>query len=128
MGMPNPQQVLPVYIQGGTCSALCDVSGAYADLGRHASVEIGFLLEMMHRVVAGFHMENVFGGFSVRRVYDRFLKEISTSYASVSVNDHRGVSVDRREERKRRRKVFAVSGSIIISTGVAINNITVFMT
>ena len=71
--MPNPQQVLPVYIQGGTCSALCDVSGAYADLGRHASVEIGFLLEMMRRAIAGFHMESVFSGFSVRRVYNRFL-------------------------------------------------------
>ena len=127
-GCQIPNKFLPVYIQGGTCSTLCDVSGAYADLGRHASVEIGFLLEMMHRVVAGFHMENVFGGFSVRRVYDRFLKEISTSYASVSVNDHRGVSVDRREERKRRRKASAVSGSIIIFTGVTINNITVFMT
>ena len=102
-----------MYIQGGTCSTLCDVSGAYADLGRHASVEIGFLLEMMRRVVAGFHMESVFSGFSVRRVYDRFLKYISTSYASVSVNDHRGVSVDRREERKRRRKASAVSGSNI---------------
>ena len=34
-----------------------------------------------------------------------------TSRASVSVNDHRGVSVDRREERKRRRKASAVSGS-----------------
>lgn len=45
-----------------------------------------------------------------------------------SVSDHRGVSVDRREERKRRRKASAVSGIIIISTGVAINNITVFMT
>lgn len=42
------------------------------------------------------------------------LKEISTSEASVSVNDHRGVSVDRREERKRRRKLSAVSGSLII--------------
>ena len=59
--------------KGGTCSTLCDVSGACADLGRHASVEIGFLLEMMRRAVAGFHMESVFGGFSVRRVYDRFL-------------------------------------------------------
>ena len=44
------------------------------------------------------------------------------------VSDHRGVSVDRREERKRRRKASAVSGSIIIFTGVTINNITVFMT
>ena len=67
----------------------------------------------MHRAIAGFHMESVFSGFSVRQVYDRFLKYISTSYASVSVNDHRGVSVDRREERKRRRKASAVSGSII---------------
>lgn len=68
---------------------------------------------MMHRDIAGFHMESVFSGFSVRQVYDRFLKYISTSYASVSVNDHRGVSVDRREERKRRRKASAVSGSNI---------------
>ena len=83
---------------------------------------------MMHRAIAGFHMESVFSGFSVRQVYDRFLKYISTSYASVSVNDHRGVSVDRREERKRRRKASAVSGSIIIFTRVTINNITVFMT
>lgn len=45
---------------------------------------------------------------------NRFRKEISTSEASVSVNDHRGVSVDRREERKRRRKAAAVSGSLII--------------
>ena len=127
-GCQIPNKFLPVYIQGGTCSTLCDVSGACADLGRHASVGIGFLLEMMHQAVAGFHMESVFGGFSVRRVYDRFLKYISTSYASVFVNDLRGVSVDRREERKRRRKASAVSGSISISTGVAINNITFFMT
>ena len=72
-GCQIPNKFLPVYIQGGTCSTLCDVSGACADLGRHASVEIGFLLEMMRRAVAGFHMESVFGGFSVRRVYDRFL-------------------------------------------------------
>ena len=72
-GCQIPNKFLPVYIQGGTCSTLCDVSGACADLGRHASVEIGFLLEMMRSAVAGFHMESVFGGFSVRRVYDRFL-------------------------------------------------------
>ena len=84
-------------------------------------------------------MGNVIDGFSVRQVYDRFLNigewditsrnrfllEISTSGASVSASDHRGVSVDRREERMRRRKTSAVSGSLIISTGEANNNITV---
>lgn len=34
------------------------------------------------------------------------------------MSDHRGVSVDQREERKRRRKASAVYGSIIISTAV----------
>lgn len=29
------RKFLPVYIQGGTCSTLCDISGAHADLGRH---------------------------------------------------------------------------------------------
>ncbi len=48
------------------------------------------------------------------RAATQFFKEISTSEASVSANDHRGVSVDRREERKRRRKPSAVSGSLII--------------
>lgn len=33
------------------------------------------------------------------RAATQFFKEIFTSEASVSVNDHRGVSVDRREER-----------------------------
>ena len=65
-----------MYIQGGTCSTLCDVSGAYADLGRHASVEIGFLLEMMRRAIAGFHMESVFSGFSVRQAYDIVIEKI----------------------------------------------------
>ena len=37
-----------------------------------------------------------------------------TSEASVFVNDLRGVSVDRREERKRRRTPSAVSGSVIV--------------
>ena len=33
-GCQIPNKFLPVYIQGGTCSTLCDVSGAHADLGR----------------------------------------------------------------------------------------------
>ena len=149
------RKFLPMYIQGGTCSTLCDVSGAHADFGRHASAEKGFLGNSDAQAVGRFLKRNVVDTFSVRRVYDKVLynrradicagnepsenaciliwrlprqrtvyceltsrntvlKEISTSEASVSVNDHRGVSVDRREERKRRRKASAVSGSLII--------------
>lgn len=154
-GCQIPNKFLPMYIQGGTCSTLCDVSGAHADFGRHASAEKGFLGNSDAQAVGRFLKRNVVDTFSVRRVYDKVLynrradicagnepsenaciliwrlprqrtvyceltsrntvlKEISTSEASVSVNDHRGVSVDRREERKRRRKASAVSGSLII--------------
>ena len=34
-----------LYIQGGTCSTLCDFNGAPADLGRLASAMATFLLE-----------------------------------------------------------------------------------
>lgn len=129
-----------MYIQGGTCSTLCDVSEAHADFGRHASAKKRFYMENDAEAVAGFLVGNVIGRFSVRQVYNRvlynrrvdicagnepsenaciliwrlprqrtvyceltsrntILKEISTSEASVSANDHRGVSVDRREER-----------------------------
>ena len=44
-GCQIPNKFLPVYIQGGTCSTLCDVSGAHADFGRHASAEKGFHME-----------------------------------------------------------------------------------
>ena len=67
------RKFLPVYIQGGTCSTLCDVSGAYADLGRHASAEKGCLMENDARAYVGFLMGNVISGFFVRRVYDRVL-------------------------------------------------------
>lgn len=46
-----------------------------------------------------------------------------TSKASVSVNDHRGVSVERREERKRRRKTICRIRQRNNSIGVAINNL-----
>ena len=45
LGMLNPQQVPALYIQGGTCSTLCDFNGAPADLGRLASAMATFLLE-----------------------------------------------------------------------------------
>ena len=57
------RKFLPVYIQGGTCSILCDVSGAYADLGRHASAIGRFLMENDARAFAGFLMRNVISRF-----------------------------------------------------------------
>ena len=70
-GCQIPNNFLPVYIQGGTCSTLCDVSGAYADLGRHASAEKRFLLDSDAQAVGRFLKWNVVGTFSVRWVYDR---------------------------------------------------------
>ena len=71
-GCQIPNKFPPVYIQGGTCSTLCDVSGAHADLGRLRISEKKISLENDAQAVAGFLMENVIGGISVRRVYDRF--------------------------------------------------------
>jgi len=62
-GCQIPNKFLPVYIQGGTCSTLCDVSGAQADLGRHASEEIRFLMENDALAFAGFLMGNVISKF-----------------------------------------------------------------
>lgn len=62
-GCQIPNKFLPVYIQGGTCSTLCDVSGAYADLGRHASAEKRFPMENDAVAVAGFLTGNVIGRF-----------------------------------------------------------------
>ena len=62
-GCQIPNKFLPVYIQGGTCSTLCDVSGAHADLGRHASAEKGFLKENDARAYTGFLMGNVIRRF-----------------------------------------------------------------
>ena len=62
-GCQIPNKFPPVYIQGGTCSILCDVSGAYADLGRHASAEKGFYMENDAEAVAGFLTENVINRF-----------------------------------------------------------------
>ena len=62
-GCQIPNKFLPVYIQGGTCSTLCDVSGAYADLGRHASAKEGFLKENDAEAIAGFLMRNVISRF-----------------------------------------------------------------
>lgn len=59
----SPNKFLPVYIQGGTCSTLCDVSGAHADLGRHASAKEGFLKENDAEAIAGFLMRNVISRF-----------------------------------------------------------------
>lgn len=72
-GCQIPNKFLPVYIQGGTCSTLCDVSGAYADFGRHASAKKGFLGNSDAQALVRFLMGNVISGFSVRRVYDRVL-------------------------------------------------------
>lgn len=72
-GCQIPNKFLPVYIQGGTCSTLCDVSGAHADLGRLRICEKKISLGNDAQAVAGFLMGNVIGGFSVRRVYDRLL-------------------------------------------------------
>ena len=72
-GCQIPNKFLPVYIQGGTCSTLCDVSGAHADLGRLRISEKKISLENDAQAVAGFLMGNVIGGFSVRQVYDRVL-------------------------------------------------------
>ena len=55
-GCQIPNKFLPVYIQGGTCTTLCDVSGAHADLGRHASAEVRFLMENDARAYTGFLM------------------------------------------------------------------------
>ena len=52
-----------LYIQGGTCSILCDVSGAYADLGRHASAERGFFMENDAAALAGFFTGDVISRF-----------------------------------------------------------------
>ena len=43
-----------LYIQGGTCSTLCDFNGAPADLGRLASAERGFFMENDAVALAGF--------------------------------------------------------------------------
>lgn len=72
-GCQIPNKFLPVYIQGGTCSTLCDVSGAHADLGRLRISEKKISLGNDAQAVAGFLMGNVIGGFSVRQVYDRVL-------------------------------------------------------
>lgn len=62
MGMPNPQQV-PARVYTGRNSTLCDVSGVYADLGRHASAEKGFLMEYDAEAVEGFLTGNVISRF-----------------------------------------------------------------
>ena len=69
-----------MYIQGGTCSTLCDVFGAHADQGRHALAEKGCLMENDARAYAGFLMGNVISGFFVRRVYDRVLYNRRANY------------------------------------------------
>ena len=79
-GCQIPNKFLPVYIQGGTCSTLCDVSGAHADQGRHALAEKGCLMENDARAYAGFLMGNVISGFFVRRVYDRVLYNRRANY------------------------------------------------
>ena len=43
-----------LYIQGGTCSTLCDFNGAPADLGRLASAMATFLLENDAQVIGRF--------------------------------------------------------------------------
>ena len=43
-----------LYIQGGTCSTLCDFNGAQADLGRLASAMATFLLENDAQVIGRF--------------------------------------------------------------------------
>lgn len=43
-----------LYIQGGTCSTLCDFNGAPADLGRLASAMATFLLENDSQVIGRF--------------------------------------------------------------------------
>ena len=48
-----------LYIQGGTCSTLCDFNGAPADLGRLASAGKGFLMENDAMALAGFLMGSV---------------------------------------------------------------------
>lgn len=70
-GCQIPNKFLPVYIQGGTCSTLCDFNGAPADLGRLASAMATFLLENDAQAVGRFLMGDVISGFFVRRVYDR---------------------------------------------------------
>ena len=52
-----------LYIQGGTCSTLCDFNGAPADLGRLASVKKRFLMDGDALVCAGFLMGNVIRRF-----------------------------------------------------------------
>ena len=45
LGDAKSQTSSALYIQGGTCSTLCDFNGAPADLGRLASSMATFLLE-----------------------------------------------------------------------------------
>jgi len=52
-----------LYIQGGTCSTLCDFNGAPADLGRLASVKKRFLWENDAVDLVGLLIGNVIGRF-----------------------------------------------------------------
>lgn len=79
-GCQIPNKFLPVYIQGGTCSTLCDVSGAHADFGRHASAEKEFLGDSDAHAWVRFLMGNVISRFSVRQVYDTFLYNRRANY------------------------------------------------